>query len=188
MAMSDEERRAYYRAYRAANAARINARDRERYRADAEKFRARKVEYRKADPETFLERGRAWRAANPEKNAEYGQRYRAENLEKEHTRDQARYAANPEKGTEKAGRRRALKAAADTGPTAMELFLGFPCPLCGEDIDETLVWPDPGSKSIDHIVPLSKGGSHTQENLQWVHLRCNLSKGARLPDEPDEVA
>jgi len=43
-----------------------------------------------------------------------------------------------------------------------------------------LAWPDPGSKSIDHILPLSKGGSHSQENVQWAHLVCNTRKGNRL--------
>jgi 5-methylcytosine-specific restriction endonuclease McrA len=33
---------------------------------------------------------------------------------------------------------------------------------------------------IDHIVPLVAGGSHTQDNLQFTHARCNLAKGAKL--------
>lgn len=33
--------------------------------------------------------------------------------------------------------------------------------------------------SIDHIVPLSKGGAHSLENTHIAHLRCNLSKNAR---------
>ena len=30
--------------------------------------------------------------------------------------------------------------------------------------------------SIDHIVPLSQGGSHTWNNVQLTHLKCNMKK------------
>ena len=32
--------------------------------------------------------------------------------------------------------------------------------------------------SLDHIIPLSKGGAHVSWNLQTAHLRCNISRGA----------
>ena len=34
---------------------------------------------------------------------------------------------------------------------------------------------------IDHIVPFSKGGGHTMDNLRVVERRKNLQKGARMP-------
>lgn len=36
----------------------------------------------------------------------------------------------------------------------------------------------PKHASIDHTHPLSKGGTHTWDNVQLVHLKCNLRKGA----------
>lgn len=54
------------------------------------------------------------------------------------------------------------------------------CALCGEGIDRSLKWPHPLSRSVDHIVPVSKGGSDELENLQLAHLRCNQSKNDRL--------
>jgi len=45
------------------------------------------------------------------------------------------------------------------------------CQLCLEPIE-------PGEKwELDHIVPLSKGGSHTEANTQIAHLECNRVKG-----------
>ena len=35
------------------------------------------------------------------------------------------------------------------------------------------------SRHIDHIVPLSRGGSHTADNLAPACQKCNISKGAR---------
>jgi 5-methylcytosine-specific restriction endonuclease McrA len=32
---------------------------------------------------------------------------------------------------------------------------------------------------MDHIVPISKGGTHTLDNVQMAHRFCNLSKGNR---------
>lgn len=53
------------------------------------------------------------------------------------------------------------------------------CRLCGLSVQADLKWPDPGSPSLDHIVPLSRGGGHTYANVQLAHLRCNLVKGNR---------
>jgi 5-methylcytosine-specific restriction endonuclease McrA len=36
--------------------------------------------------------------------------------------------------------------------------------------------------SIDHIIPIAKGGDHTYKNVQLAHLKCNLSKGARIKE------
>ena len=32
---------------------------------------------------------------------------------------------------------------------------------------------------IDHKIPLARGGTHAEENLQLLHARCNLRKGSR---------
>lgn len=55
------------------------------------------------------------------------------------------------------------------------------CALCGEPVDRLKRFPDPGSKSLDHIIPLSVPGSpgHIQSNCQLAHLGCNSSKGGR---------
>tara|TARA_Y100001958_G_scaffold138805_1_gene112264 strand:+ start:735 stop:1565 length:831 start_codon:yes stop_codon:yes gene_type:complete len=48
-----------------------------------------------------------------------------------------------------------------------------------EPIDRTLRYPEPLSASLDHIVPLSKGGENSAENFQASHLVCNISIGNR---------
>jgi 5-methylcytosine-specific restriction endonuclease McrA len=57
---------------------------------------------------------------------------------------------------------------------------GTDCGICGTPVDLALVWPHPSSKSIDHILALARGGSHSLENCQLAHLRCNTSKGAKV--------
>lgn len=54
------------------------------------------------------------------------------------------------------------------------------CGLCSGDIDKNLKWPDPACGTLDHVIPLSRGGSHTYENVQLAHASCNSSKGNRI--------
>lgn len=70
--------------------------------------------------------------------------------------------------------------AAAIGPIDFDALWTGVCGICGLPMDREVRWPDPMSKSIDHIIPLSKGGSHTQENLAWAHLGCNVRKGVRV--------
>lgn len=50
------------------------------------------------------------------------------------------------------------------------------CRLCWLPIDPEVAWPDPMSPSVDHIVPLSRGGAHALSNVQSAHLGCNSRK------------
>ena len=58
------------------------------------------------------------------------------------------------------------------------------CGLCGGEINPMEMWPSRGAATVDHIVPISKGGAHTMANLQAAHFGCNSSKSDRevLPD------
>jgi 5-methylcytosine-specific restriction endonuclease McrA len=39
------------------------------------------------------------------------------------------------------------------------------------------------AESIDHVLPRSRGGQHTWDNVVACCRRCNVRKGSRLPDE-----
>ena len=53
---------------------------------------------------------------------------------------------------------------------------GWVCQICGKPVNPDEKYPSSVSPSIDHIVPLSRGGSHTFENVQLTHLKCNKQK------------
>jgi 5-methylcytosine-specific restriction endonuclease McrA len=55
---------------------------------------------------------------------------------------------------------------------------GWRCQLCRKAVNRNLSYPNPMSASLDHIVPISLGGSHLYLNVQCAHLRCNLAKGS----------
>ena len=55
------------------------------------------------------------------------------------------------------------------------------CGICGRPIDKSLKYPDPMSATVDHIIPLSKGGHpFALENLQAAHRCCNREKSDRI--------
>lgn len=89
-------------------------------------------------------------------------------------------AANRDKRAEARGRRRALKRSTTTGPIDLDALWTGVCPLCELPMSLEPTAPDPMTRSLDHIIPLARGGTHEQSNLQWTHLRCNLRKGTRL--------
>ena len=50
------------------------------------------------------------------------------------------------------------------------------CGICSESVHEELC-------SVDHIIPISRGGPHTWDNVQLAHIKCNIHKAAKLPEE-----
>ncbi|WNI28676.1 HNH endonuclease [Streptomyces sp. ITFR-6] len=59
---------------------------------------------------------------------------------------------------------------------------GWICWLCSTPINREASWPASDSRSVDHVVALSRGGGHTLANVKAAHLRCNLIKGDRAVD------
>lgn len=69
--------------------------------------------------------------------------------------------------------------------TAMRKFIrkqlidskGAVCALCGKPITNMK------DCTIDHIIPISKGGLTTIENCQLAHRKCNLIRGDQQFDQ-----
>lgn len=86
------------------------------------------------------------------------------------------------RGRDQVHQRRAWKLkGASEKIDSLEIFErdGWKCGLCHQKVDSQLVWPHRMSPSLDHIVPLSKGGDHVRTNVHLAHLTCNLSKRDR---------
>lgn len=50
------------------------------------------------------------------------------------------------------------------------------CGLCGKRVAMAKAVPYPNAPTIDHILPLSKGGHDTRANVQLAHFHCNSAK------------
>lgn len=53
---------------------------------------------------------------------------------------------------------------------------GWRCGICERKVNPALRWPNPKAASLDHIIPVSEGGSNDPANLRLTHLVCNLQR------------
>lgn len=57
---------------------------------------------------------------------------------------------------------------------------GLHCHVCNQAIDFGM---NMSKIAFDHVVPLSKGGSHTFDNIRPAHQKCNQQKGSKTLEE-----
>lgn len=86
-------------------------------------------------------------------------------------------------------RARKLGLPRDRGITLRKLIErdGLYCAICGmaciySGDSKSDLYP-----SIDHIIPMKKGGGHTWDNVQVAHRICNSIKGAKIGEEYGNV-
>lgn len=130
----------------------------------------------------ILEKQKEYKKENREREIRRSRRYHLENKEKERKRRKRYRLNNPHIDREHNQRRRAWKKGAIVEKFSnLDIYKRdkWKCGICGGKVNKHLKYPHPLSPSLDHIVPLSRGGSHIPENVQLAHLRCNLSKGSK---------
>lgn len=55
------------------------------------------------------------------------------------------------------------------------------CGICGKPVDKTVKYPSPMAPTIDHIIPIDRGGHPSDiDNLQLAHFKCNRLKSNKL--------
>ena len=171
--LAREKERAQQKAARLADPERVRERKRRWVRTNREKVAAQRKAWRQKNRESYereLARAREWRSSNADRMKEYLTRWLVE---------------HPEAMSEHSAKRRAAKYGVGYQRVDFRLICkrdNWTCQLCGEPVDRTLKYPDPLSKSRDHIVPLARGGIHAPHNVQLAHLRCNVKKHDRLDE------
>ena len=193
------------REYRLVNKERIKLQRQGYYKTHSEKIKAQSEAHYKANPECHKARSKTWAKANPEKVKELKKAYRKRNVEKQRAYAKAYYKANcerekaqntayrkahPEIGRELSRKHKALKRTTQVEPINDKIVYlrdGWICQICHKRVKKTLKYPNPMSASLDHIVPLSKGGSHTYANVQLTHLICNLSKNDGISEYGEQL-
>lgn len=58
---------------------------------------------------------------------------------------------------------------------------GWTCWVCRKPINRYLRLPNNFAATVEHILPLCKGGTHTWDNVAPAHAVCNFQKGDSLP-------
>lgn len=163
----------YQRRYREDNKEKIAAAIRRWEQENPEKAKERMRRYYERHRERLLERSRRWLEANPD----YPRRYREENIEQVKATARRWREENKDQVAAISRRRYARQLGAEGSHTLAEWLelceaWGNKCLSCGEE--RTL--------TVDHVIPLSKGGSNDISNIQALCGPCNSSKGAKTTD------
>lgn len=181
---NQEKLRIYYADRYRSNVDAINVINSNYRKANAEKIKAARAIYLEANKEKTRVRQAAYRASNPEKARAYQSAYVAKNPEKFMESQAAWRSANPDKVSARQRNRRARFSKAEGKHAAADVRLIFEgqrglCANC-----QTKLFKSGKQKyHVDHIMPLALGGSNWPSNLQCLCPACNLSKGAKHPDD-----
>lgn len=156
-------------------AKRLNGRKYYHTHRDVERERRIKrcLENRPIDHET----SKKWRALNKEKIKATTKKYYAENSEKIKEKLRIWSKEHPEAVKRNRHEYRAKKQKATIEhffPSEIYERDGWVCQLCHKKVNKRLKYPNLLSASLDHIVPLSKGGEHSRKNVHLAHLICNM--------------
>lgn len=167
MPKTDEDRRIYQRAY---------------YHANVEKFRARsRANYARSSKEKRQARARKYYLTHREKCLAHARAYRSINKDMILSTLRQRYHLMKPRFQEYARKHRALKRGAPISDLTAEQWqaikeaYGHRCVYCGRKMQRL---------TQDHITPLSKGGSHTLQNVVPACQSCNSKKSAGAPLVP----
>lgn len=170
----------YFRAHYAANKERVDKRNRAYYAANKEQMTA----YREANKERRRQQRRAYRETHKKQESEQQRIYREANKEKTARIWHTWYIANRERVIARAHVARHIRRGrihnAEGTHSAADIRAQYKrqknlCYWCREQLIKPY--------HIDHVVPLSRGGSNWPENIVISCPACNLSKGNRLPHE-----
>lgn len=178
------------REYREKNKDEINANNRDRYATDTEyreKIKEQVRQYRKENPEKVKQSFRKWYQQHKEEQSEYARAYRKAHRQELARKSRERLQNNPEyRARVRAYIRKykALKRGASTAELVDRQSIierdNATCYICG-------IGPLTDSEiHLDHIIPLSKSGSHTPDNIKVSCASCNLKKNDRSLTEVHE--
>ena len=57
------------------------------------------------------------------------------------------------------------------------------CHMCKCRVTKDAPYPSPNYATLDHLVPISRGGPHTYANIATACFACNIRKGTRAVGE-----
>lgn len=178
--MTRDEYNARTRAKRAANRDEANAKRRAYYKAHTKELSAINRRWDKANAEQRKAARREW--SKGEKYQKYIRRWLRENNERKNEYGRKSYHKHKERTKPARVARRAARRGADGVFTAADIDAlhkrqsGY-CMGCARPFSVILPF------TVDHVVPIARGGSNWPNNIQLMCMPCNDGKGTKLMSE-----
>lgn len=187
-------RRAFYLAHHEEMLARARIANKKHYQKNTATIRRKHAQWRAANTAAIaryyqntqaVRKLRQHSPAARAKNIQYQRARRAADPEGERAKRRAHYAAHPQKYKEAVQHRRYGKRARHLGVAAtlthepwllIQVHQDHCCAYCGKRCK--------GRLTQDHILALSKGGTHTLHNVIGACISCNARKQAGPPPVP----
>ena len=128
-------------------------------------------------------------------NRGYSRSWRRRNIDEVRRRNReavsAKYYADPEYRLLRAqgsDLRKRVTSFEVVSPAAMWQEQNGRCYLCGGQMNPLPIYLssrryDPLVATIEHRIPISRGGTHDRENVSLAHAQCNLRKNAKTVEE-----
>lgn len=144
--------------------------------------------YRLRHPEKVAASKIAYRAKRParirEYTQEYARRYPNYSAQYRHSHPEMWHRVS-------ANRAKMMRETSDgtlTRDVIERLFAeSTQCPYCGVEISDRVKKRSDNRKSLDHVVPLSRGGTHSIHNIVICCWKCNRLKGNRILTEIGDI-
>ena len=148
-----------------------------------EENRERSRRWNRENAERHRASAKKWKSENLEKAKESGRRWRVDNKSRVRRNQKAWLDRNPEVKVDNKTKRRHRKREAFKEPlprgwiSAQRKRQGGKCSGCAQRFNKRR------KATVDHIVPLARGGKHEPTNCQLLCLSCNTTKQAMLEEE-----
>lgn len=94
--------------------------------------------------------------------------------------DKCRVASDRARNRLKSVRRRGIRATPRVTHEQIGIKDNFVCYLCSEPIDMSLPRTSKLGATIDHVIPITKGGTDDLDNLRLTHWTCNVRKSNKF--------
>lgn len=179
-------------AYRQKNRELVRKKEREYYAENKEMHSKIHKKYREKNKEKIYKKSNEWYRKNKERVKVKSAIYYKENRTRIRDMNKQWHLKNKDRAYSRVLKRRSLKhCVAFAGVKRKEILDrdNWTCQKCGVKVHDRNKgdWNDEFKAHLDHIIPISKGGDSTPENMQVLCRTCNLRKSDKTEIEIEKT-
>lgn len=155
------------------------------YQKNKERVKKYRKEYYLKNKEEVLKKSKNAREKNKDKISEYRKKRWKENKDilkaknkewRQSDRGRIMVRLN---NIKRVGIKKSVDDGTITNKSIKSIWTGN-CKICNKEIDINAKRGEEKHCHLDHIIPLTKGGTHSIKNVQWLCPQCNIRKSNKI--------